>query len=85
MWYEYILISFVNVGERIASSTEHSDVGDVEENSKIVSNFVLKLISDIKYLENNVFEVKVNSVMTKVEFKLGELPNDMKNVGIPSW
>ena len=38
----------------------------------------MKLLSDIKYLENNVFTVNVNGVSYNVEFKLEALPNDMK-------
>lgn len=75
-----ILISFLNVGERIASSSEQFLLfgADVEENSRYVSNFVMRLISDVKYLESSVFEVEVGSESRKVEFKLSELPNDMK-------
>ena len=77
-----MLVSFLNVGKRIASSDEQFLVfgADVSESSKIVSNFVLKLISDIKYLESNVFPIQCNGVEYRAEFKLSELPNDMKMI-----
>ena len=74
------LVSFLNVGNRIASSAENFMIfgSDVSENSKVVRKFVMKLMSDIKYLESTVFELSINDKNFKVEFKLGELPNDMK-------
>lgn len=74
------LVSFLNVGKRIASSSEQFLLlgADVDETSKSVSNFVLKLVADIKYLESETFVVQCGKIERKVEFKLGELPNDMK-------
>jgi hypothetical protein len=51
---------------------------NVDENSPVVRNFILKTISDMKYLESKVFDVVLNDDTMKVEFKLSELPNDMK-------
>lgn len=74
------LVSFLNVGNRICSSSENYLLfgADVEESSSTVRKFVLKVIADIKYLESTVFTINVNDVVHKVEFSLGELPNDMK-------
>ncbi|XP_057297789.1 uncharacterized protein LOC130628799 [Hydractinia symbiolongicarpus] len=74
------LVSFLNVGNRICSSSENFLIfgGDTEENSTVVRNYVLKLLSDVKFLESQVFTVYVDEVAYKVEFLLGELPNDMK-------
>ena len=44
----------------------------------LVRRYVLKLVSDIQFLESKPFDVNVNGKITKVEFMLGELPNDMK-------
>ena len=52
--------------------------GDVEENALTVKRFVQKAIEDFTYLESRVFLVSVDNVDIKVEFKLAELPNDMK-------
>ena len=73
-------VSFLNVGKRILSSSESFMVfgGDVEENSLIAKRFVEKAIKDFIYLESKVFLVSVDTENVKVEFKLAELPNDMK-------
>ena len=74
------LISFLNAATRLASSSENFLIfgANVSENSIIVTRFVLKLVSHIKFLESKVFEISDNNKSWKVEFKLGELPNDMK-------
>ena len=54
-----VLLSFINVGERIASNTEQFllfDV-DVEENSEIVTTFFRKLVHDLEILENSVYVI----------------------------
>ena len=38
----------------------------------------MKLISDIKYLESDTFNIIIGEQTHEVEFKLGELPNDLK-------
>ena len=70
------LVSFLNVAQRIASSAENFLLfgANVEETSRLIRAFVLKLVADIKCLESQVF--KIASI--KVEFKFDELPNDMK-------
>jgi len=74
------LVSFLNVGKRIASSSESYLIfgGDVKETSTVVGKFVQKLLADLKYLESKVFEIAVGEKLTKVEFAVAELPNDMK-------
>ena len=74
------LVSFLNVGKRIASSKENFLIfgANVEEDSPVVRQFVFKTISDMRYLESKVFNVDINGAVMKVEFKLSELPNDMK-------
>ena len=71
-----ILVSFLNCSERVASSFENFLLfgANVEEDAEAVKVYFKKLIADIKYLESKQFEVKD----TKVEFQLGELPNDLK-------
>ena len=70
------LISFLNIGQRVASSSENFLLfgANVDESSMVVSAFVRKLEIDLQILEKTVFDVKGR----KVEFKVGELPNDMK-------
>ena len=48
------LVSFKNVGKRISSSSENFLVfgGDADKNSVVVRRFVLKVLSDIEYLES---------------------------------
>ena len=56
-----VLISFINVRERIASSAEQFFLfgADVDENSDNVKFFFEKLVSDLDILENSVFDVMV--------------------------
>ena len=74
------LLSFLNVGRRIASSFDNFLVfgANVKENCIVVRCFILKLMSDIKFIENEVFKVIVSGKEVQVEFKLESLPNDMK-------
>ena len=76
------LVSFINVSRRITSSSENflifgCDADECSESQR----FILKVMSDIKALEGEVFILYVRGVCKKVEFKLGELPNDMKFLG----
>ena len=75
-----ILISFLNVGERLPSSKEEFLLfgGNVEENSDVVAKYFNILVNDIQYLESKVFDIACSYGTQKVEFKLTELPNDMK-------
>ena len=75
------LLSFLNVGERLPSSDEtYMMFGtDEEESSTVVRNYLKLLVTELKHLEENVFDVMLDSgEIRKVEFKVGELPNDMK-------
>lgn len=74
------LVSFLNVGVRIASSEEQFLLfgAEVDENSEHVSQFLKKLVCDLKYLESEVFSVVVSDVLYNVEFKVGAIPNDLK-------
>jgi len=74
------LVSFINVGQRIASSSENFLLfgGNVDESSLPVRNFIKKMVIDLRYLESQVFEVLVDNIPHKIEFTLSELPNDMK-------
>ena len=74
------LLSFLNVGKRIASSSENflTFGANVKENGKVVRRYVLKLVSELKVLEKEVFEVSVHNKICKIEFKVENLPNDMK-------
>lgn len=74
------LISFLNIGNRLASSDEQFLLfgADIEESSYITSKFICKLVSDMNYLEDNIFSLQRKQNVVKVEFKFTELPNDMK-------
>ena len=74
------LLSFLNVGLRIASSFENFLLfgSNAKENGFIVRQYVSTLLADIKLLECKIFEVTVGSKIVKAEFKLQALPNDMK-------
>ena len=52
--------------------------GDVQEGSLAARRFVVKATADLIYLESQVFSLIVDDKIIKVEFKLCELPNDMK-------
>ena len=71
-----ILVSLLNVGERIASSSEILLLfgGNVDEISQVVRQFIKILVKDIHWLVSQIHTINRNLV----EFSLGELPNDMK-------
>ena len=75
-----ILVSFLNVANRIASSSENFLLfgANVPETATVVRHYIKELISDVQYLEKEVFNLTVNKKTFSVEFKLGEIPNDMK-------
>ena len=75
-----ILVSFLNVGERLPSSKEQFLLfgGDVEENSSVVEKILSLQVKDLKYLESNVFEIERETKKVKIEFKITKLPNCMK-------
>lgn len=73
-------ISFLNAGKRILSSSETFTVfgGDVNEEAPVVELFLQQAVKDLISLEENIFSIKVNGGCVKTEFKVAELPNDMK-------
>ena len=75
-----ILISFLNVANRIASSSENFLLfgANVGETATVVKCYIQELMADFRYLESQIFEVVLDGISFPVEFKLGELPNDMK-------
>jgi len=62
--------------ERVASSSENFLLfgANVDETCSLVKAYFTKLVADITYLESKVHEISG----VKVEFILGEMPNDLK-------
>ena len=78
-----VLISLINVVERIASSAEQFLLFGEDVDSDIVTVFFFeKLVCNLEIVENCVFDVMVKGRKRKVEFKLPELPNNIK---MPSY
>ena len=75
-----VLVSFLNIGQKIANSAEQFLLfgTDVEENLEIVTTFIRKLVHDLEILENNIYDISVMWQIKKIEFKVTDLPNDMK-------
>jgi len=75
------LVSFLNVALRLASSSKNFMVfgGNVDETSGVVHRFFKYFLHEIEYLETNISTIVAKKDETKKdEFKLQELPNDMK-------
>ena len=74
------LVSFINVGKRLYSSSETFMVfgGYVGENSLPVRRFLEKAMLSFIYLQSKVFSLVIGEEIVKVEFSLTELPNDIK-------
>ena len=72
-------VSFLNIGKRVLSSSGTFMIfgGEVEESSLPARRFVKIAIADFVYLESNFF-MHMGSATVNVEFKLCDLPNDMK-------
>ena len=75
-----ILLSFLNVGKGIVSSSKNYLVfgSNAKENGLIVHRHVRKLISEIKILQKEQFTVVVHEKIWGVEFQLELLRTDMK-------
>jgi len=75
-----VLVSFLNCGKRVASSSENYLLfgANVDEGSEIVQTFFKQLVIDLKYLESKCFDIQG----IKVEFMVGELPNDLKMMSV---
>ena len=70
------LLSFVNVGKRVASSNDNYIIfgSNCEETAPAVRKYCQFLCKEIAQIEGKLFEIEgVN-----VSFKFAELPNDMK-------
>ena len=72
------LISYINVGKRVASSFDnHTIFGrNVKENGTVVRRYVLQLLFDLHSLESEVFNANVHGKEQLVEFRVERLPND---------
>ena len=66
-----ILVSFLNVGERLPSSKEQFLLfgGNVEENLDTVDKFVSLLVKDLKYLETKFLNWKMRLKKLKLNLK----------------
>ena len=73
-----VLVSFINVGERLPSSKEQFLLlrGDVDESSEVVQKYCKLLVKNLNWLK--VFEIVTGNEKKKVEFMIRKLPNDMK-------
>ena len=73
------LVSFLNVVERLLSSKENFMVfgSNCDERSPAVLRYLRQVLLDFKYLESNVFDLKIADNVVKVEYKISELPNKM--------
>ena len=64
------LLSFLNTGERIASSFEHFLIfgENVKKNVHIISRYIARLMDELKYRESKVFSFEVAGKYIPVEF-----------------
>ena len=62
------------------SSRENFMVFDanVDEKCTVVKRYIQHTVAELKHLEENVFELNIADEIVKVEYKIAELPNDMK-------
>ena len=74
------LVSFLNVGERISSSTENflTFGSNVKENGVVTRKYLEATLQELKEIESKTFTINVNGSNKLVEFQLAEMPNDMK-------
>ena len=74
------LISFLNITSRLMSSRENFMVfgANVDEKCTVVKRYIQHTVAELKHLEENVFELNIADEIVKVEYKIAELPNDMK-------
>ena len=81
-----LLVSFLNVGERLPSSKEQFLLfgGKVEENSSVVEKILSLQVKDLKHLESNVFQIEKETKKVKIKFKITKLPNCMKMLSFPA-
>ena len=76
------LVSFLNVTSRLMSSKENFMVfgANVDEKSTVVKRYIQHTVTELRHLEENIFELNICGTVVKVEYKVAELPNDMKMV-----
>ena len=74
------ICSFLNVGERLASRSKNFLVfgANVKENGEVVKNYLQMVSEELSEIESKTFSVSVNGEAKSVEFRIAELPNDMK-------
>ena len=74
------LVSFLNIGKRVVSSSESVLLygANVKENGVFVRRYISFMLSQLKTLENEVYTVNVQGKEYCIEFKVELLPNDMK-------
>ena len=74
------LVSFLNIGKRVVSSSENFLLfgANVKENGVAVRRYISFMLSQLKTLENEVYTVTVPGKEYFIEFKVELLPNDMK-------
>ena len=72
------LCLFLNVVERLASRSENvlTFGANVKENGLVVQKYVQATLKELTEIES--YTIEVNGSWILVEFKLAELPNDMK-------
>ena len=71
---------FLNIGQQLMSSKENFLVFGAycKEDCEQVRRYILKTVQDLKHLEENIFEITTGDTVMKVEYKVAEIPNDMK-------
>ena len=66
------LVSFLNIGKRVASSSENFLLfgANVKENGVVVRRYISFMLSQLKPLENEVYTVNVQGKEYFIEFKV---------------
>ena len=84
------LVGFLNIGRGILSSNKNHLLfgANCSENCIRVKRYIKLLLADIQSIEQTVFPCKYNGhegeVTINVEFRIAELPNDMKMIAFLS-
>ena len=84
------LVGFLNIGRGIVSSNKNHLLfgANCSENCIPVKRYIKLLLADIQSIERTVFPCKYNGregeVTINVEFRIAELPNDMKMIAFLS-
>ena len=71
------LVSFLNIGERVANSSKNFLLFGVNVNNYGVA-VILVMVSQLKNLETEVYTMNIEGKGYFVEFKVNLLPNNMK-------